>query len=157
MNAPEFKINLLISKHLAWVFSPTCEPAAPTLADQSVFKDLRLIKRTSYAYFPCASQPRSAAELRTISSVSHRAPPSVFQDEKLDAASRSLRLAALSSSIKGHSTLLSSWPGSDVLCEYLYAGAAKPELWSLICQLTQVLFCLSAAQDSSLWMFYSAV
>ncbi|MED6281941.1 hypothetical protein CHARACLAT_027023, partial [Characodon lateralis] len=36
-------------------------------------------------------------------------------DEKLDATSRSLRLAALSSSIKGSSTLLSSTLRSDCL------------------------------------------
>nr|XP_046229182.1 centrosomal protein of 128 kDa isoform X2 [Scatophagus argus] len=38
-----------------------------------------------------------------------------YRDEKLDATSRSLRLAALSSSIKGPSTFLSSSPRSDTL------------------------------------------
>lgn len=58
--------------------------------------------------------------------------PPVFQDEKLDATSRSLKLAALSSSIKGPSTFLSSTLRSDTLCEYLYTEAAKPVLWQLI-------------------------
>lgn len=44
----------------------------------------------------------------------------VFQDEKQEATSRSLRPAALSSSLKGHSTILSSSLRSDTLCEYLY-------------------------------------
>ena len=61
--------------------------------------------------------------------------PRVFQDEKLDATSRSLRLAALSSSIKGPNTFLSSSLRSDTLCEYLYTEATKPELWQLICWL----------------------
>lgn len=38
-----------------------------------------------------------------------------YRDEKLDATSRSLRLAALSSSIKGPSTFLSSSLRSDTL------------------------------------------
>lgn len=45
----------------------------------------------------------------------------LFQHEKLDATSRSLKLAALSSTIKGSSTFLSSSLRSDTLCEY---GAA---------------------------------
>lgn len=47
----------------------------------------------------------------------------MFQDEKLDGTSRSLRLAALSSSIKGPSTSLSSSLRSHTLCKYLEAEA----------------------------------
>uniref|UniRef100_A0A3Q4HQD9 Centrosomal protein 128 n=1 Tax=Neolamprologus brichardi TaxID=32507 RepID=A0A3Q4HQD9_NEOBR len=42
----------------------------------------------------------------------------LFQHEKLDATSRSLKLAALSSTIKGSGTFLSSSLRSDTLCEY---------------------------------------
>uniref|UniRef100_A0A3B3Z824 Centrosomal protein 128 n=1 Tax=Periophthalmus magnuspinnatus TaxID=409849 RepID=A0A3B3Z824_9GOBI len=43
-----------------------------------------------------------------------------YREEKLDATSRSLRLAALSSSIKGPGAFLSSSLRSDSLCGYLY-------------------------------------
>uniref|UniRef100_A0A3B4TUE3 Centrosomal protein 128 n=1 Tax=Seriola dumerili TaxID=41447 RepID=A0A3B4TUE3_SERDU len=46
-----------------------------------------------------------------------------YRDEKMDTTSRSLRLAALSSSIKGPSTYLSSSMRFDTLCEYLYTEA----------------------------------
>uniref|UniRef100_A0A3Q0S4L4 Centrosomal protein 128 n=1 Tax=Amphilophus citrinellus TaxID=61819 RepID=A0A3Q0S4L4_AMPCI len=41
-----------------------------------------------------------------------------YRDEKLDATSRSLKLAAFSSTIKGSDTFLSSSQRSDALCEY---------------------------------------